>query len=84
MRPINFIGATGKFTAPAQWQTERPLCDDLHVMTEDGVHYSVWRPSWRQRLGLLFGRCVVLGIMSREHPPVSIGISKATEVKPHD
>ena len=41
---------------------------------EEGALWSSWVPSWRERLSLLFGGRVRLGILSTKQPPVFVTV----------
>jgi hypothetical protein len=72
---IDFEGST-QFGKPENWdeKTHGP-CQALPVLIEDGVYYSYWGFSWRQRLEILFGRPLRLAILGMQ-PPVSLVVVK--------
>lgn len=65
--------ATVNLSAPPGWDREEP-CTGLWVNRTDGIFYSWWRPSWRERLRLLFGGDVRLAIVASGHPPVALEV----------
>lgn len=73
MKPIQRPHTTRTLVAPGEWDagTHGP-CVGLPVSDREGVMYSYWRPSWRQRISILLGRPVRLCIVGSRHPPVAI------------
>lgn len=67
MTPTAFPQSNRTLTAPSGM----PNCSELAVFT-DGEHcISAWRPSWRERFAVLFGRPVWLWVVSGQtQPPV--------------
>ncbi len=59
---------------PADWDEDADgVCEGLPIMETDfGVMYSWWKPTWRDRLAMIFGRSLRLGVFGRAHPPVSL------------
>jgi hypothetical protein len=62
--------------APHDWdETANGTCEGLPITQSDfGVMFSYWRPTWRERFALIFGRSLRLGIFGRGHPPVSLDL----------
>lgn len=59
--------------APENWDDEtRGPCAGLPVHYSDGVFYSYWKVTWRERLAVLFGRPVRLSLVAGRHPPVML------------
>jgi hypothetical protein len=43
---------------------------------EDGALYSIWRPTWRERLSLIFGKPIVVGVLSNRQPPMTVQVGE--------
>lgn len=73
MTPFKHPFTDTVLTAPQGWDEQADgTCMDLHVAAADGVMFSYWRPSWRERLSLIFGGHIRLGVFASGHPPVSL------------
>ena len=73
MIPIDFPDSNRTFTAPTNWNRNKP-CLDLHVLDDDGTLTSCWRPTWRERFRILFGKPIWLAIVATRQPPVSLDV----------
>ena len=76
MQPIRFDGYQKILGAPVGWDAERHgECHGLPVLVEDATCISHWRPSFGERLRLLFGASGVLGVHSGQtQPPVWLAV----------
>ena len=55
MKPIVFRESNKSLGAPEKWDPEEHgECATLHVWTDGDQCISCWRPSWRERLSILF------------------------------
>lgn len=65
--------------APRDWNLEKHgPCEGLPICaTDDPYMYSWWRPTWRERLALLFGHSVRLCVVGTSHPPVALEVERA-------
>lgn len=73
MTPINFEQSTRTLGAPLDWDEERNgPCGGLPVWDDGERLVSCWRPTWRERLVILFGGPVWLSVFARGHPPVAV------------
>jgi hypothetical protein len=73
MKPIRTDATTALLGAPRGWDEPRHgECQVLPVVEADGVFYSYWRPTWRERLRVLFGRPVRLCVVANGMPPVAV------------
>lgn len=75
MAPTDFPEATRTYGKPVGWTDEQ--CSPLRVCEardDDGfdLRISCWKPSWRDRLRVLFGRPVWLHIFGQAQPPVRL------------
>ena len=79
MTPISFDEQTTVLGAPPDWDaaTHGP-CEGLPCAYDADQHQwrSVWRPSWRELLSLLFGGRVNLWLIGDSHPPVRIEVRR--------
>jgi hypothetical protein len=67
MKPIVVEGWT-------TWKGGEGVEDLSACRGTDGAIYSLWRPSIKERLQMLFGRPIVLGVLSDRQPPVSVTV----------
>ncbi len=84
MRPVDFPGVTNVLGKPADWDEKMyGSCGGLPVRFNqtDGIFASCWKPTFRQRLAVLFGRPIWLHVVSRAHPPVMLSVETGW---PHD
>lgn len=69
MKPVRFKESTKVLSAPESM----PECGELHVFNDGKDCISKWKPSFVERIKILFGGCVWLGIMSGDtQPPVFV------------
>lgn len=62
--------------APPDWDPEtQGECGTLPVYADGTNVVSCWKPSWRQRLALLFGQRIWLRVVGRQ-PPVMLSVEK--------
>lgn len=69
MRPVNKQG----------WMVfkGRGEIADLHATRgEDGALYSLWRPSIFERVCLIFGAPVAVGVLSERQPPIAVKVGE--------
>ena len=70
MHPVKFKESNRQLNAPRGLEEE---VNPLHVWTDDIQCVSCWRPTWRERLSILFFGRVWLGVLSgHTQPPVSL------------
>lgn len=43
-----------------------------------GVLYSTWRPGWGDRLRLLLGQPIVVGVLAVRQPPMCVAVGEET------
>ncbi len=71
MRPINFPEQTAVLSKPPNMTDEE--CISLPVYNKGAECISCWRPTWSERLCILFGGKVWLRILSGQtQPPVAL------------
>jgi len=76
MEPVNFKGATIRHQ-PADWDEGKyGPCQGLPVMYDDGVFHSLWKPSFYDRIRLLFGGVLNLAIVANGQPPVNLKVMR--------
>jgi len=77
MTPIKFDGYQKVLGAPKDWDATRGPCQGLPVVAHEGVVYSVWKLTLREKLSLLFNRKVRLAVVSgKSQPPVWLDVIK--------
>lgn len=82
MRPIKFPGFTNVYHAPEGWdEEENGECSSLHVLESTSGLISVWKPSFREIMQMLFGKKLALCVMSTAQPPVALYIVDVPEQK---
>ena len=53
---------------------------DLSVIRGvEGFLWSAWKPTFKERIEILFGRCIWLGVQSYKQPVVCMTIAKTPE-----
>jgi len=68
-----FEGQTLVLGAPREWDHDAyGKCAGLPVRRDNGMYSSLWRPTWRDRLAILFGARLRLFVVGKVHPPVAI------------
>lgn len=73
MIPIEQKHTTHYFKAPADWDSNtQGECKILPVSMFEGVMYSYWKPSLKQKLQILFGYPIRLCMVGEVHPPVAL------------
>jgi hypothetical protein len=78
MKPTRNEFTTRELGKPVDWDDEKMggPCDALPIVDAHGMMFSYWRASWRERIAILCGRPVRLGIVGRSHPVVSVDTAK--------
>jgi hypothetical protein len=73
MKAIERGHTTHRLGKPGDWDEARHgPCMTLPATYSDGVFYSYWKPTWRERFHVLFGRPVRLCVAGSGHPPVGL------------
>jgi hypothetical protein len=83
MKPIKTRYTNRILGAPDGWNVlQHGPCIGLPVIqTKTGPgdsevqFHSIWKTSWRERILILLGRPITLGINSNFHPPVSLHVT---------
>lgn len=77
MRPIKNSLTTFVLGAPTNWDEARHgICKPLYVAYDDDSRfYSYWKPTWRERIRVLYGFPVRLCVHSNGHPPVALDVT---------
>jgi len=71
MNPIDFPESNKNLLKPDGMTDEE--CGSLPVLTDGKICLSLWQPSWRERLSILFFGRVWLYVWSGQtQPPVSL------------
>lgn len=71
MKPIDFSQSTKVLQRPST-MTEKE-CASLHVWSDGNQCVSCWKPTFKERLNILFGGKVWLGVLSgKTQPPVFV------------
>ena len=86
MQPLRTKATTETMGKLLGWDDRLGPCVGLPVCRtyaedETPLVYSWWRPSWRERLSLLFGGSVRLCLVGTIHPPVAIEAERAAAGK---
>lgn len=73
MRPTKNNMTNAVLGAPAGWDEQaNGKCVGLPISQAHGTMFSYWRPTFAERLRILFGGHVRLGVFGNSHPPVSV------------
>lgn len=68
---------TRMLNAPTDWNREKHgPCVGLPVTDSEGVMYSYWHVSLRERWLILFGRKIRLCVLGSAHPPVAMDMEE--------
>lgn len=75
MQPVVNKFTTAVLGAPADWEPQKMgPCDGLPVHRASPYFYSWWKPTWRERFQIMFGRHIRLAVVAHGHPPVHIDL----------
>jgi hypothetical protein len=75
MKPFKHPWTNLELGKPRDWDEKRfGPCESLPVVKGDGIFFSYWKPTWRERVRLAFGANVRLCISGSSHPPVMLDI----------
>lgn len=73
MTPINKLEGMIVLSSPHNWNAEKfGECAGLPVVYGDGFIASYWKPSFKERIMILFGRPIRLCIAGKTQPPVML------------
>lgn len=79
MRAIKFAAANETYVSNDDWdEKENGPCCGLPVYVNGKYHTSIWKPSLKSRLRLLFGATVALTVYGSQ-PPVAVQVSSIKE-----
>lgn len=85
MTPLLFEGFQRILGAPIGWDVgKHGPCDGLPIRCDGGVCLSVWKPTWGERLSLMFGGRVQVQVASgNTQPAIAIHATRLwPELKP--
>jgi hypothetical protein len=77
VKPIRMNYTNAVLKVPAGWdESKLGPCVGLPGHRDESLLlvYSWWSLTWRERLGLLIGRTLRLGVVGRSMPPVSLDV----------
>ncbi len=73
MTPIKMPHNNRKFISPNNWDEGKyGSCSELWVTESEGILYSYWKPNFKQRIMILFGKPIRLCICGNIQPPVGL------------
>lgn len=74
MTPLNFPNSTIA-APPPNWDEDKyGKCSSLPILEQGGVIMSMWKPSFKERIKILFGGVIQLSIVSNQMLPVSLDV----------
>jgi hypothetical protein len=80
MKPQNIESMTRNLGKPQNWDDSKGVCESLPIRDTEtlqgNVMVSKWKPTWRERLQLLFGTSIYLGVCGTTHPPVNLKVGE--------
>ena len=76
MTPIHNEHTNMNLGAPRNWDEKQGTCVTLPVHHNEDGFYSWWTLTWGERLKVLFGKPIRLGVLADSHPPVSLKVTK--------
>ena len=72
MKPIKFGKLYSVVAKGYEHERVGTIVDlDIHV-GDDGALYSSWKPSWQERLMVLIGKPIVVGVLAKQQPPITL------------
>lgn len=81
MKPIDFAQSTKVLQKPSTMSDKE--CASLHVWSDGKQCVSCWKPTFKERLNILFGGRIWLGVLSgRTQPPVFVSGNAVFEKEP--
>lgn len=81
MKPIDFPQSTKVLQKPSTMSDNE--CSSLHVWNDGKQCVSCWKPTFKERMNILFGGKVWLGVLSRKtQPPVFVSGEMVFEKAP--
>lgn len=81
MKPIDFPQSTKVLQKPSTMTDEE--CSSLHIWNDGKQCVSCWKPTFKERLNILFGGNVWLGVYSgKTQPPVFVSGEQVFEKEP--
>ena len=81
MKPINFPQSTKVLQKPSTMSDNE--CSSLHVWNDGKQCVSCWKPTFKERMNILFGGKVWLGVLSgKTQPPVFVSGEMVFEKAP--
>lgn len=72
MTPSDFPQSNGTLQKPPTMTDEECSPLKVHRALSHNAYISCWRPTWRERLAILFGSPVWLWVYGERHPPVAL------------
>ena len=81
MKAIRFKGHTSLFDPPREWDQAvyGPYAPLPVMIDEQNVHHTVWKPTFRERIMLLFGANIRLSVFNYQ-PAVHLELTLVSEV----
>lgn len=78
MKPVKFKSANAVLGPPEEWDSGiHGECSRLHVLKDNSYIYSCWKPSFGERVKLLFGQPVKLIVAwPMTMPPVALEVGE--------
>lgn len=81
MKPIDFPQSTKVLQKPSTMSDNE--CSSLHVWNDGKQCVSCWKPTFKERMNILFGGKVWLGVLSgKTQPPVFVSGEMVFEKAP--
>jgi hypothetical protein len=86
MRPISFPQQTGIMQKPPTMTDEECSPLPVHRCVNHCAFISCWKPTWRERLALFFGKPMWVWVSGDQHPPIAIDVQNPFQDigGPHD
>jgi hypothetical protein len=81
MKPIDFPQSDKLLTKPPSMTDEECSPLPVHCSSTHNAMISCWRPTWRERLAIFFGKPVWLWVIGHGHPPVSVEVQSPFDRK---
>lgn len=61
------------YTQPYEWNDKiHGECVNLNVHQHEGFIMSWWKPSFKERIKILFGKSIKITLLTKIQPPISV------------
>lgn len=77
MNIVHIPDSTRILHAPKDWDSNLyGTCKTLPIIDHEGIMYSYWKVTWKERIAILLGKRIRLCVVGTTHPPVALDTNK--------